>query len=99
MTSTRHLDWDRAVVSPGRICVPLDGGPDDYWLDRFHQARTESNLARARDRLPRLQIELRDGEISASDIAEGDDQSVRTLLGALVEAANRRPKSVDRRAW
>jgi hypothetical protein len=89
----RRLDWDNATVSPDRISVPLDGSPDDYWLDRFHEARSRANQVRAREQLPHLQIELRDGEIAASDIPEGDQESVRRLLAALVDSANRAPRA------
>ena len=93
MSAARHLEWENATVSPTRVCVPLDGTPDDYWLDRFHQARTEAKQLRTRRNLPHLQIELRDREIAASEIPEGEHDRVRELLEALVASANRAPRS------
>ena len=91
----RRLDWDNATVSPDRISVPLDGSPDDYWLDRFHEARSRANQVRAREQLPHLQIELRDGERAAPRLHDvhGDQESVRRLLAALVDSANRAPRA------
>jgi hypothetical protein len=85
--STR-LDWRHANISPGRISVPLGGDPDDDWLDRFQAARLEANRARTLGRLPHVQIELRDGELAASGIRDEDHESVKRLLGTLVDAAN-----------
>jgi len=96
MASARQLDWQHATVSPDRISVPLNGNPDDYWLDRFHEARAQAKHVRRAGNLPHLQIELRDGEIAASEIPEGEHDSVRNLLAALVDAANKtgRPRSL-----
>ena len=87
----RQLNWQDATVSPDRISVPLGGTADDYWLDRFHEARAEAKHVRRLGNLPHLQIELRDGEVAVTEIRDGEHDSVRHLLGALVEAANQRP--------
>lgn len=86
--TARHLEWERANVSPTRLTVPLNGSPDDYWLDRFHQARADVIRSRAQRQLPHLQIELRNGEIAASEITEGDHDRVRAVLVELVDTAN-----------
>jgi len=91
--SVRHLDWDNAVVSLDKIAVPLEGGADDYWLDRFHEARTDAKRVRASAMLPHLQIELRDGEITATEIRDGEHENVKVLLSALVDTANRQGRT------
>jgi hypothetical protein len=78
-------------VSPERISVPLGGSADDYWLDRFHEARAEAKRSRRLGNLPHLQIELRDGAVAVTEIRDGEHDSVRHLLAALVDAANARP--------
>jgi hypothetical protein len=99
MMSVRRLDWDNAVQSGDRIAVPLDGGPDDYWLDRFHEARSRAKSVRASASLPHLQIELRGGAITATGICDGEHESVRGLLSGLVASANNErsaPRSLAR---
>jgi hypothetical protein len=88
MARARQLDWQRATVSPDRISVPLDGDPDDEWLDRFQQARLDANRERSLANLPHVQIDLREGQVAASGFGEGDGDGVRRLLGAVVDAAN-----------
>jgi hypothetical protein len=98
VTSARELDWQHATVSPERIAVPLSGSPDDYWLDRFHEARLQAKRMRRLDDLPHLQIELRDGEVAVTGAADGEHDSVRDLLTALVDAANETGRHRARRA-
>jgi hypothetical protein len=88
--SQRTLDWRNATASRGRIAVPLDGASDDYWLDRFHMARSQVNRTRADGNLPHLQIELREEEIAATGVSDGEHDSVKRLLSSLVDAANHR---------
>lgn len=88
MSTPRELDWPHATVAPDRIAVPLDGDPDDYWLDRFYEARLRAKRLRQLGNLPHLQIELRDREVAATGIADGEHDKVRELLTALVDAAN-----------
>ena len=91
MTDVRRLDWENATVSLDKVSVPLDGSPDDNWLDRFYEARSLAKRTRVRGNLPHLQIELRDGTIAATEIREGELDAARALLTALVDAGNRKP--------
>ena len=86
--TARELDWQHATISPDRISVPLGGDPDDYWLERFQEARLQAKRTRRLGNLPHVQIELRDHEVAATGIADGEHDSVRDLLVALVDAAN-----------
>jgi hypothetical protein len=100
MTASRRLEWDKATFSNGAISVPLDGSPDDYWLDRFHQARAEAKQSRAARMLPHIQIELRDHTIAATGIPAAEQDLIRELLNSLVAAANHTSAvgSITRRA-
>ena len=96
MAFAPQLDWQLATVAPGRISVPLGGNPDDDWLDRFQEARLDAKRMRSRENLPHLQVELRDGEIAATGLRDGEHDGAKRLLTALVDAANqagrRRPR-------
>lgn len=91
MTDMRRLDWENATVSLDRVSVPLDGSSDDNWLDRFYTARSLAKQTREQGKLPHLQIELRDSEIAATEVREGELDAARALLVALVDAGNRKP--------
>ncbi|HEY7965433.1 MAG TPA: hypothetical protein VID68_00230 [Solirubrobacteraceae bacterium] len=88
MAFTTQLDWQRATVTTDRISVPLGGNPDDDWLDRFQDARLDAKRVRVLGNLPHLQIELRDGEVAATGIRDGDHDGAKRLLTALVDTAN-----------
>jgi len=88
MAFTTQLDWQHATVTLDRISVPLGGNPDDDWLDRFQDARLNAKRVRMLGNLPHLQIELRDGELAATGIRDGDHDVVKGLLAALVDTAN-----------
>jgi len=99
MAFAPHIDWQLASVSADRISVPLGGVPDDEWLDRFQEARLNAKRMRTLENLPHVQVELRDGEIAATGIAEGEHDGAKRLLSAIVDAANqagRRPRSPAR---
>jgi hypothetical protein len=92
VTRACQLEWQHATVTPGRIAVPLTGAHDDYWLGRFHEARLQATRRRRLGNLPHLQIELRDREVAATGVVDGEDGSVRDLLSALVNSANDTPQ-------